>query len=119
MRSFNKYNDLKFRNAPSKLESALGDMLRQREFSGEIKNILTQQTVVLQEGKQNQRITWRVDYSYVECESEEVCLAEAKGFATDVYKLKLKLYRANPKFKRLEIWGGSYKSLKLIEVIER
>lgn len=102
----------------SKLENAVFLILKAREQKGEIKEIKEQQVVVLQEGKRIQRITWRIDFSFVDCKTDELNYCEAKGFATDVYKLKLKLYRANPPAP-LEVWKGNWTYPVLAERIER
>lgn len=103
---------------PSKLEAAVYGILLGREKLGEIKEIKRQQTVILQEGSRETKITWRVDFSFIETKTGEVCYAEAKGFETADYKLKLKLWRANPPA-TLEIYQGSYKQPKLTERIEK
>jgi hypothetical protein len=110
---------MKYRSTPtngfgSKLESAVRDILRAREKAGEIRDIRCQQTIVLQEGARDQRITWRVDFAFEEAGA--TAYAEAKGFATRDYKLKLKLYKGTRK-ERLYIYGGSYQRPRLIEVV--
>ena len=102
---------------PSKLESAVYDILTLRERAGEIKEIRRQHVVELQGGARDTRITWAIDFSFIDCKTDEICFAEAKGFATEIYKLKLKMFRFKP-HGRLEIYGGDYRRPKLIEVIE-
>ncbi len=103
---------------PSKLEAAVYHYLLKREQLGEIREILMQQTVVLQGGPRETRITWRVDFSFIRRIDAALVYVEAKGFATDVYKLKLKLYRFNPPAD-LEIYGGSYTRLVMLEKISK
>ena len=100
----------------SKLERAVDDLYVLREKAGEIKDLKRQVTLVLQDGPREQRITWRVDFGYVECATEQQCYGEAKGFVDREYKLKLKLFRARP-LGKLEIWQGTYRNPKLVEVI--
>lgn len=101
----------------SKLERAVDDLLCLREKAGEIKDLKRQQTLVLLEGDRSQRITWRIDFAWTDPLNNAPCFAEAKGFPTPEYKLKLKLFRANPQG-RLEIWGGTYTRPQLMEIIE-
>lgn len=101
----------------SKLEGAVHDILVLREKAGEIKDIRRQHVVVLQDGPRTTRITWAIDFSFTNCESGATEFCEAKGFATEIYKHKLKMFRYRP-HGRLEIWGGDYRRPKLMEVIE-
>lgn len=101
---------------PSKLEKAVYDLLKLREITGEIEDIKRQETVVLQDGPQNMRITWRVDFSFIDVKTGKKVYAEAKGYPTEVYALKLKMFRKNPPG-RLEIYKGTYKNPILTEVI--
>lgn len=112
----NKYNAIKTLGYDSKLEQAVHNILLLREKRGEIKDIKSQQTVVLQDGPQNVRITWRADFSFINAVTNELCYCEAKGFETDVYKLKLKLIRKNPPA-IIEIWKGTASMPYLSEVI--
>jgi hypothetical protein len=100
----------------SKLEQAVGQVLQAREQSGEIRNIRRQVAVVLQDGPRERRIVWKIDFSFEVVVTGLTRFAEAKGFETEVYKLKLKLFRGRPQGD-LEIWKGSYKSPQLVEVI--
>lgn len=112
----NKYRAKRSDGFPSKLEKAVYDMLFSWEKLGLISDLKRQQTVVLQEGPKDQRITWRVDFSFLNEKGERVFL-EAKGIETQDYKIKKKLWKKNPPA-RLEIWKGNYKKPKLVEVIE-
>lgn len=112
-----KYGGVKTNGRASKLENAVFEILKKREASGEISDIKEQQPVVLQGGKRITRITWKIDFSFIETKTNSLAYAEAKGFATDVYKLKLKMFRANPPAP-LEIWKGSYSRPVLAERIE-
>ena len=110
---------LKYGNAMaggSKLEEAVYALLKVREEKGEISDIQRQQSVELQGGSRETRISWRADYTYIRNSTGERICVEAKGFPTEVWKLKLKMIR----FKRIktEIWAGTYTRPFLQEVIE-
>jgi hypothetical protein len=115
----NKYGAIESKDGTrgfsSKLESAVHAKLFKRQLDGEISNIKCQQTVVLQGGPRETRITWRIDFSFEKDGITHYC--EAKGFPTREYKMKLKIWRYNPPAP-LEIWGGNYTNPKLIEKIE-
>jgi hypothetical protein len=121
MRGFNrfksKYNAKPTNGFPSKLESALNDLLQLRAQAGEIRNIKRQQSVVLQEGGKDQRIAWKVDFSAEESPLWRVVYFEAKGIETADYRLKLKLWRAK-RPAPLEIYKGTHRYLKMVERIE-
>lgn len=110
------YGAKKTNGRASMLENAVFNVLKAREASGEISDIKEQQTVVLQGGKRVTRIAWKIDFSFIENKTNSLTYAEAKGFATDVYKLKLKLFRANPPAP-LEIWKGTWQRPFLAEKI--
>lgn len=114
----NKFKAKATNGFPSKLESAVYDLLLVRQNVGEIREIKRQQTVVLQAGPRETRIAWKVDFSCEEIASGQELYIEAKGIETAEYRLKLKLWRANPPG-ALEIWKGNYKRLVLAERIER
>lgn len=100
---------------PSQLEAAVYGLLELREKNGEISELKRQQSFVLQDGPQNQRITWRIDFSFIE--KGVLTFAEAKGFPDEVYKLKLKLWRAK-KPHPLEIYEGRASNFSMTERIE-
>lgn len=102
---------------PSRLERAVYYKLRDREILGEIKDIKRQQTVVLVDGPKEHQLRWKIDFSFVDVSTGKTVYAEAKGLEDNVFKIKLKLFRANPPA-RLEIWRGSYQRPFLAEVIE-
>ncbi len=101
----------------SKLEAAVHDMLLLRESAGEIKDLRCQHVVELQPGARNTRITWAIDFSFTNVKTGKTEFCEAKGYPTDVYRLKLKMFTYRPQG-RLEIWGGDYRRLVLMETIE-
>lgn len=109
-----EYNGIWF---ASKLEKAVYEILWLRQEAGEIKDLRCQHTITLQEGPQRERIQIRIDFSYWEIKEDREEYWEAKGFPSDVWNLKLKLWRKNPPG-YLEVWGGSWQRPKLIEIVE-
>lgn len=112
----NKYNARRTNGCSSALEDAVFFMLTERELAGEITDIKKQQSVCLQEGGKDVRIAWKVDFSYVDVKTGKTCYCEAKGFKTADYLLKMRLWR-KLRPASIEIWGGSYKRLLLMEKI--
>lgn len=100
----------------SLLEERIGSDLYLRVKSGEFAYFDRQTAVVLQDGSPRERIAVKIDFVAYDQKGVPTAI-EAKGVATERWKLILKLWRANPPM-RLEIWGGTHKSPKLIEVIE-
>lgn len=43
-------------------------------------------------GKTRRKITYRADFSYVSTEDDKLHVVDVKGFKTDIYKLKKKLF---------------------------
>ena len=110
---------LKYGNAMaggSKLEEAVYVLLKVREEKGEISEIQRQQIVVLQPGSRDTKISYRADFSFIRNDTGELWHCEAKGFPTDIWKLKLKMLRYQ-KIKT-EIWAGTYQRPFLMETIE-
>lgn len=116
-RTRNKYGAKPSDGFPSKLEAAVYHLLKLRERAGEIDDIKRQQTVVLQEGSRDERITYRVDFSYYCKKNQTTVWVEAKGVATDVWKMKVKLWRIHGPG-RLEIYGGHHLRPSLKQVVE-
>ncbi|TXH43498.1 MAG: DUF1064 domain-containing protein, partial [Desulfurellales bacterium] len=96
----------------SQLEAAIHQMLLLRERAGEIKNIRSQVTLRLTLAK----IGYRVDFVATDCKTGLDFGIEAKGFPTEVWNIKKRLYRFYGPF-RLEIWTGSHNNPKLTEII--
>jgi len=70
--------------------------LKTLEKAGKIKNLKLQPVFLLQEGfyyqgKAIRQITYRADFEYVNEKGERV-VEDVKGFRTDVYKIKKKLF---------------------------
>ena len=101
----------------SKLEEVIYALLKAREEKGEISDIKRQQSVELQGGSRETRISWRADFSFTRNDTGELWYCEAKGYQDEpVWKLKLKMIRYQ-KIKT-EIWAGTYTRPFLQEVIE-
>lgn len=115
-RSFGKYGAKEVnksgRRFDSKLESALHDYLLEQERAGEIRDIKQQVRVKLTLAE----IVYIPDFSYIDVKTGKTCYAESKGFETDVWRIKRRLwafYGCGPLF----VFKGSYKKLYLHEVI--
>lgn len=108
----NKYHAIREGNFPSKLESAVYEMLLWRERAKEIKNIKRQHCVKMTLAD----ISWKIDFSFEDNKTGEICFVEAKGIETSDYRIKKRLW-AYYGLGVLEIWKGSYKSIYLEETI--
>ena len=80
----------------SKKEAKRYQELRILEKAGKIKDLQFQPVFILQEGfyyqgKAIRQITYRADFEYVD-EKGNIVVEDVKGFKTDVYKLKKKLF---------------------------
>lgn len=114
----NKYKAVKTGDGfPSKLEAAVYQKLKDREFLGEIKDIKRQQSIVLQEGDKLKRIAIKIDFTFVNRLTGKTWAVEAKGVSTGEWRLKLKLWRDKMPMP-LELWKGHWQNPKLVEVIE-
>lgn len=94
----------------SKLEGSVLSMLLLRVRAGEIRDLKTQVNVYLTDA----RILYQADFSYQE-NGEEI-YAEAKGFETPVWKIKLRLWKHYGPGKLL-IYKGSAKRFYLEETV--
>ena len=85
----------------SKKEGKRYQELKMLEKAGKIKDLQLQPVFLLQEGfyyqgKAIRQITYRADFEYVDEKGNRV-VEDVKGFKTDVYKLKKKLFlKKNP-----------------------
>lgn len=95
----------------SQLEASVYSVLKYREIAGEVKDIKCQHTVDLGHG-----IKWKCDFKFYDIKEKEEKLCEAKGIENPDYIIKLKLYRYYGD-KNLEIWKGSAKKPRLVEII--
>lgn len=71
--------------------------LKTLEELGIIKNLELQKEYILQDkfvlnGKTRRKITYRADFSYISTEDNKLHVVDVKGFKTEVYKLKKKLF---------------------------
>lgn len=115
----NKYQAKPTNGFPSRLENAVHEVLLKLEERGEITSIKRQQVVVLRDCEHcGTRITWKVDFSYVDKQDFETVFVEAKGVETAEYRKKLKLWKKNPPFK-LEIYKGSWQRPMLHDTIHK
>lgn len=115
-RKFNKYNSVPVHKPgkwfSSRLESALHDYLLEQERAGEISDIRQQVRVKLTLAE----IVYIPDFSAVDVKTGQTCYYESKGFETDVWRIKRRLwvfYGNGP----LYVFKGTYKKLYLHEVI--
>ena len=81
---------------PSEKEGERYIELKMLEKAGKIKDLKLQPVFLLQEGfyyqgKAIRQITYRADFEYVNEKGERV-VEDVKGFRTEVYKLKKKLF---------------------------
>lgn len=107
----NKYKAEATDGFPSKLEKAVHDLLLLRQRAKEIKDIKRQVRVTLTAG-----IASKIDFSFLEIETNETVYCEAKGMSTERWTMIKKLWRSYGPSK-LEIWGGTYKRPRLMEII--
>lgn len=108
----NKYGAIKTNGFSSKLESALHNILLNRQDKGELSNIKTQVNVHLTRAK----ILYIADFS-AELKDGTTVYFESKGFKTQTWAIKKRLWeKYGPG--RLEIWEGSYQRPYLKETIE-
>jgi hypothetical protein len=71
--------------------------LKTLEELGLIKNLELQKEYILQDkfilnGKTRRKITYKADFSYISTEDDKLHVVDVKGFKTEVYKLKKKLF---------------------------
>ena len=88
------YDDIKF---DSNREMAYYIKLKMLEEKGIIKDLELQKSFELQpsfklNGKTYKKITYRADFSYVSVQDNKIHIVDTKGFRTDVYKLKRKMF---------------------------
>lgn len=89
-----EYHGIKF---DSNKEMAYYIKLEILEQKGKIKDLELQKIYELQpsfkiNGKTYQKITYKADFSYISVEDNKLHVIDVKGFKTDVYKLKKKMF---------------------------
>lgn len=94
----------------SKFEAAVYRLLTAEAAMGTITGLRTQHNVDLVAG-----IRMIPDFSFYE--GGVLTFAEAKGFETDVYRLKLRLWKAGFGPGPMRIYKGSYKNPRLVDVV--
>lgn len=87
----------------SKLEASVFSLLQVMESTGAVSEIKHQHTVYLTKA----RIGYRADFRIFDNEKNRYTLVESKGFPTEVWQIKLKLYRVYGEFP-LWIFKGSH-----------
>lgn len=96
-----KYNakkiEYKGHKFPSKLECDRFKILEEQEIKGLIKNLELQPPFVLLEKYRYDEqairaIKYIADFRYVKVDTGETVIEEVKGFKTDVYKIKHKIF---------------------------
>lgn len=100
------------RSFASQLEAGLFLMLQDMEQTGEVKDVRCQPHVFLTDA----RIEMIPDFSVHDLRRQELIYHEAKGFETDVWRIKRRLwvhYGPAP----LWVWKGRGTALKLVEEI--
>lgn len=96
----------------SKLEARRYIELQMLEKAGEISDLQIQPEFVLQplfrkNGKTYRKIVYRADFSYFDKRQGKYIVEDTKGFQTDVYRLKKKLFEYR------------YPDLEIVEVYQR
>ncbi len=100
------------RSFASKFEAEIFQMLSLQEAAGEVRDLKCQDHVYLTEA----RIEMIPDFRVFDNKLQQLVWHEAKGFETDVFRLKRKLWTVfGPG--RLVIYKGSAKSYRIAEVI--
>lgn len=113
-----KFRAQKTNGFPSKLENAVHDLLLTRELAGEISEIKQQQAITLKHCELcGDKLTWKVDFSFIRLSDGKKVYCEAKGCETSGYRKRLKAWKKNPPFD-LEIWKGSWQKPYLDEFIK-
>ena len=89
-----EYHGIKF---DSNKEMAYYIKLEILEQKGKIKDLELQKVYELQpsfkiNGKTYQKITYKADFSYISVEDNKLHVIDVKGFKTEVYKLKKKMF---------------------------
>lgn len=96
----------------SKLETAVFDLLKLMEKAGEVRDIRVKPNVFLTRS----RIRMIPDFGCFHIEMDRDVYVEAKGYATDVWAIKKKLFKHYGD-RPLLIYAGTYKSPKFVEMI--
>ena len=92
----------------SKKEAAYYLKLKLLLKSGAIKNLELQKEFILQDKfklnkKTRRKISYIADFSYVSTSDDKLHIVDVKGFKTDIYKLKKKLFEYKYKIEIEEV----------------
>lgn len=121
-----KFGAVRTNGHRSKLEAAVRQILDLRQRAGEISDIKCEQSVLLgtetvlnlRTGKSRTRnIQWKVDFSFIEVNTNTRVWCEAKGVETRLYRKQLRLWREGAGPGKLEIWKGDWRRPELVEVV--
>lgn len=104
--------DLDGRRFDSKLEASVYALLKMRERAGEIADLKCQVQVTLTKAA----IILKPDFAFTDVKSGAAMYAEAKGFETPEWRLKLRLWRHYGPAP-LEIWKGTAARPVLDEIV--
>lgn len=93
----------------SKKEAGRYQELKLLERAGAIKDLALQPRFLLQDkfkyqGKTERKIEYVADFKYLDTKTGKVMVEDVKGFKTDVYKLKRKIF--------LKQYGGDFEFLE-------
>ena len=91
---------------PSQLEAKRYTELKMMQRSGRISNLKLQPRFELQpsfkkNGKTYRKIEYVADFQYLDNKTKKTVIEDTKGFETDVFKIKLKMFEY--KYPNLEI----------------
>jgi len=100
----------------SRFEQAVFSTLSLRERAGEIRGLRHHPDTVYLQDIPRARIGYRPDYRWENSETGETEWVEAKGFFTEVFNLKKKLWIANGPG-TLFIWVGRSTAITLYETV--
>lgn len=95
----NKYGNKKTKGYDSKKESKRAGELKLLEKAGEIRELKEQVSFELQPRFQTKKgniirpITYIADFKYFDCEKDCWVVEDVKGFKTDHYRIKAKLFQ--------------------------
>ncbi len=100
------YKQSKYKNKKTTCDGIEFDSKKERNYYlkfkamqdlGIIRDLELQKEYILQDkfvlnGKTRRKITYKADFSYITTEDDKLHVVDVKGFKTEVYKLKKKLF---------------------------
>lgn len=120
IKNTNKYHNKKIlfdgHNFDSIKEKNYYIKLKALEKAGLIRNLELQKEYLLQEsfklnGTTRRKITYKSDFSYISTQDDKIHVVDVKGFRTEVYRLKKKMFEYKYKIELEEIWKSGYQCL--------